>query len=163
MLWVRFTEFRGWCLLLQPVQLSLMISEDDFFDDFSVMISLWRSVWRRLEEDPAARRCSHTALSRSLGGRSGSTTPGGMEAAGAYGARKAGSVRFDPVAYFTHPRTILRLLSWVSRLLLLIIFLCNVLVSTRGRALWTAALLSPSHISETDFLIFTQIFLIWNR
>ncbi|MEQ2241845.1 hypothetical protein ILYODFUR_029558 [Ilyodon furcidens] len=35
-----------------------------------------------------------------------------METAGAYGARKAGSVPFDPVAFFTHPRTILRLLSW---------------------------------------------------
>lgn len=36
-----------------------------------------------------------------------------MEPAGAYGAGKAGSVAFDPVAFFTHPRTILRLLSWV--------------------------------------------------
>uniref|UniRef100_G3PX33 Synaptogyrin n=1 Tax=Gasterosteus aculeatus aculeatus TaxID=481459 RepID=G3PX33_GASAC len=36
-----------------------------------------------------------------------------MERAGAYGAAKAGGVAFDPVAFFTHPRTILRLMSWV--------------------------------------------------
>ncbi|CAF88261.1 unnamed protein product [Tetraodon nigroviridis] len=39
-----------------------------------------------------------------------------MEPAVAYGAAKAGSVGFDPVAFFKHPRTILRLLCWVSRL-----------------------------------------------
>lgn len=39
---------------------------------------------------------------------------GGMEPAGGYGAGKAGGVAFDPVAFFTHPRTVLRLMSWVS-------------------------------------------------
>lgn len=37
-----------------------------------------------------------------------------MEPAGGYGAGKAGGVAFDPVAFFTHPRTVLRLMSWVS-------------------------------------------------
>lgn len=39
---------------------------------------------------------------------------GGMEPAGGFGAGKAGGVAFDPVAFFTHPRTVLRLMSWVS-------------------------------------------------
>ncbi|KAM6942107.1 synaptogyrin-1-like isoform 2-T2 [Lycodopsis pacificus] len=46
-----------------------------------------------------------------------------MEPAGAYGARKAGSVPFDPVAFFTHPRTILRLMSWVFSM---VVFSCIV-------------------------------------
>uniref|UniRef100_A0A3Q2NRB6 Synaptogyrin 3b n=1 Tax=Fundulus heteroclitus TaxID=8078 RepID=A0A3Q2NRB6_FUNHE len=46
-----------------------------------------------------------------------------METAGAYGARKAGNVPFDPVAFFTHPRTILRLLSWVFSI---VVFSCIV-------------------------------------
>lgn len=46
-----------------------------------------------------------------------------METAGAYGARKAGSVAFDPVAFFTHPRSILRLLSWVFSI---VVFSCIV-------------------------------------
>lgn len=50
-----------------------------------------------------------------------------MESAGAYGAGKAGSFNFDPVAFFTHPRTILRLMSWVS-------LLCNVRVGINGQA-----------------------------
>lgn len=37
----------------------------------------------------------------------------GMEPAVAYGAAKAGSASFDPVAFFKHPRTILRLMCWV--------------------------------------------------
>ncbi|KAM9792080.1 synaptogyrin-3-like [Neosynchiropus ocellatus] len=36
-----------------------------------------------------------------------------MDAAAAYGASRAGGVAFDPVAFFSHPRTLLRLLSWV--------------------------------------------------
>ncbi|TNN31443.1 Synaptogyrin-3 [Liparis tanakae] len=46
-----------------------------------------------------------------------------MEAAGAYGAAKAGSVAFDPVAFFTHPRTVLRLTSWVFSM---VVFSCIV-------------------------------------
>uniref|UniRef100_A0A1A8QV47 Synaptogyrin n=1 Tax=Nothobranchius pienaari TaxID=704102 RepID=A0A1A8QV47_9TELE len=46
-----------------------------------------------------------------------------MEAAGGYGTRKATGVRFDPVAFFTHPRTILRLLSWVFSI---VVFSCIV-------------------------------------
>ncbi|XP_034455047.1 synaptogyrin-3-like isoform X2 [Hippoglossus hippoglossus] len=46
-----------------------------------------------------------------------------MEPAGAYGAGKAGSVSFDPVAFFTHPRTILRLMSWVFSV---VVFSCIV-------------------------------------
>uniref|UniRef100_A0A667X5T9 Synaptogyrin n=1 Tax=Myripristis murdjan TaxID=586833 RepID=A0A667X5T9_9TELE len=46
-----------------------------------------------------------------------------MEPAGAYGAGKAGSAAFDPVAFFTHPRTILRLLSWVFSM---VVFSCIV-------------------------------------
>uniref|UniRef100_A0A1A8F1Y7 Synaptogyrin 3b n=1 Tax=Nothobranchius korthausae TaxID=1143690 RepID=A0A1A8F1Y7_9TELE len=46
-----------------------------------------------------------------------------MDAAGGYGTRKAAGVRFDPVAFFTHPRTILRLLSWVFSI---VVFSCIV-------------------------------------
>uniref|UniRef100_A0A3B3WMC3 MARVEL domain-containing protein n=1 Tax=Poecilia mexicana TaxID=48701 RepID=A0A3B3WMC3_9TELE len=46
-----------------------------------------------------------------------------METAVAYGAMKAGRVPFDPVAFFTHPRTILRLLSWVFSI---VVFSCIV-------------------------------------
>ncbi|KAF3852417.1 hypothetical protein F7725_005772 [Dissostichus mawsoni] len=46
-----------------------------------------------------------------------------MESAGAYGAGKAGSVAFDPVAFFTHPRTVLRLMSWVFSM---VVFSCIV-------------------------------------
>ncbi|XP_069545846.1 synaptogyrin-1-like isoform X3 [Brachyistius frenatus] len=46
-----------------------------------------------------------------------------MEPAGAYGAGKAGSFTFDPVAFFTHPRTILRLMSWVFSM---VVFSCIV-------------------------------------
>ncbi|XP_043970681.1 synaptogyrin-3-like [Gambusia affinis] len=46
-----------------------------------------------------------------------------METASAYGAMKAGRVLFDPVAFFTHPRTILRLLSWVFSI---VVFSCIV-------------------------------------
>ncbi|XP_035812464.1 synaptogyrin-1-like isoform X2 [Amphiprion ocellaris] len=46
-----------------------------------------------------------------------------MEPAGAYGAGKAGAVSFDPVAFFTHPRTVLRLLSWVFSM---VVFSCIV-------------------------------------
>lgn len=61
-----------------------------------------------------------------------------MEPAGAYGAGKAGSVSFDPVAFFTHPRTILRLMSWVS-------LLCNVWADISGQA-YLHPHLSPIHI-----------------
>ncbi|XP_030268398.1 synaptogyrin-1-like isoform X2 [Sparus aurata] len=44
-----------------------------------------------------------------------------MEPAGAYGAGKAGSFTFDPVAFFTHPRTVLRLMSWVFSM---VVFSC---------------------------------------
>ncbi|XP_028316924.1 synaptogyrin-3-like isoform X2 [Gouania willdenowi] len=44
-----------------------------------------------------------------------------MEPAGAYGAGKAGSIAFDAVAFFTHPRTLLRLLSWVFSI---VVFSC---------------------------------------
>ncbi|KAM4585160.1 synaptogyrin-3-like [Odontesthes bonariensis] len=46
-----------------------------------------------------------------------------METTGAYGVRKAGGVTFDPVAFFTHPRTVLRLLSWVFSI---VVFSCIV-------------------------------------
>uniref|UniRef100_A0A3Q2YQI4 Synaptogyrin 3b n=1 Tax=Hippocampus comes TaxID=109280 RepID=A0A3Q2YQI4_HIPCM len=46
-----------------------------------------------------------------------------MEPAAAYGAAKAGKVVFDPVAFFTHPRTIMRLLSWVFSM---VVFSCIV-------------------------------------
>ncbi|KAM9769124.1 synaptogyrin-1-like isoform 2-T2 [Menidia menidia] len=46
-----------------------------------------------------------------------------MDSTAAYGARKAGSVAFDPVAFLTHPRTILRLLSWVFSI---VVFSCIV-------------------------------------
>ncbi|KAG7237083.1 hypothetical protein INR49_032829 [Caranx melampygus] len=65
---------------------------------------------------------SHRLLSfsqRASGGRN----LGGMEPAGAYGAGKAGSLAFDPVAFFTHPRTVLRLLSWVFSI---VVFSCIV-------------------------------------
>ncbi|XP_075889833.1 synaptogyrin-3-like isoform X1 [Nelusetta ayraudi] len=44
-----------------------------------------------------------------------------MEPAGGYGAGKAGGVAFDPVAFFTHPRTVLRLMSWVFSM---VVFSC---------------------------------------
>lgn len=77
----------------------------------------WRAVtshggWRRTPP----LRSSLTVSSPSLSGQSGGTKAGGMEPAGAYGAGKAGSFTFDPVAFFTHPRTVLRLMSWVSLL-----------------------------------------------
>ena len=77
----------------------------------------WRAVtslggWRRTPP----LRSSLTVSSPSLSGQSGSTKAGGMEPAGAYGAGKAGSFVFDPVAFFTHPRTVLRLMSWVRLL-----------------------------------------------
>lgn len=50
-----------------------------------------------------------------------------MEPAGAYGAAKAGSIGFDPVAFFKHPRTILRLMCWVS-------LLCNVRADVNEQA-----------------------------
>ncbi|XP_030206761.1 synaptogyrin-1 isoform X2 [Gadus morhua] len=46
-----------------------------------------------------------------------------MESAGAYGAGRAGSTSFDPVAFFTHPRTVVRLLSWVFSM---VVFSCIV-------------------------------------
>ncbi|XP_061626566.1 synaptogyrin-3-like [Phyllopteryx taeniolatus] len=46
-----------------------------------------------------------------------------MEPAAVYGAAKAGKLAFDPLAFFTHPRTILRLLSWVFSM---VVFSCIV-------------------------------------
>lgn len=58
-----------------------------------------------------------------------------MEPAGAYGAAKAGSTSFDPVAFFKHPRTILRLMCWVS-------LLCNVRADVNEQAC-----MHPPHLS----------------
>ncbi|XP_008315012.1 synaptogyrin-1-like [Cynoglossus semilaevis] len=44
-----------------------------------------------------------------------------METAGGFNAGKAGHIAFDPVAFFTHPRTILRLMSWVFSI---VVFSC---------------------------------------
>ncbi|KAJ3615192.1 hypothetical protein NHX12_018760 [Muraenolepis orangiensis] len=46
-----------------------------------------------------------------------------MESAGGYGAGRAGSNSFDAVAFFTHPRTVVRLLSWVFSM---VVFSCIV-------------------------------------
>ncbi|KAM6972357.1 synaptogyrin-3-like [Aplochiton taeniatus] len=46
-----------------------------------------------------------------------------MEPAGAYGSGKAGNTNFEPIGFFTHPRTVLRLLSWVFSI---VVFSCIV-------------------------------------
>lgn len=81
---------------------------------------------RRLEEDAAAP-WRFFIVPVVLQAGASQQKDRGMEQAGAYGAGKAGSVGFDPVAFFTHPRTILRLMSWVS-------LLCNVRVDISGQA-----------------------------
>lgn len=73
------------------------------------------ALWLHTEAGVGRRRSAQltpTRLVLSAGVRH--QKAGGMQPAGAYGAGKAGSVAFDPVAFFTHPRTVLRLLSWVS-------------------------------------------------
>lgn len=77
----------------------------------------WRGVtshggWRRTPPVRASLSASPLLLS-AVGQHKAAA---GMEPAVAYGAAKAGSVSFDPVAFFKHPRTILRLLCWVSLL-----------------------------------------------
>lgn len=73
---------------------------------------------RQKEEEGRQRCCRAVLLFRRLPSLSlrafGQHPAGGMEPAGGYGAGKAGGVAFDPVAFFTHPRTVLRLMSWVS-------------------------------------------------
>ncbi|XP_077461351.1 synaptogyrin-3-like [Stigmatopora argus] len=46
-----------------------------------------------------------------------------MDPAVAFGSAKAGKLAFDPVAFFTHPRTIMRILSWVFSI---VVFSCIV-------------------------------------
>lgn len=91
----------------------------------------WRALWlhtedwwrrwgrrRRVKAGGGGRRCRAVLLFRRLPLFSlrafGHHLAGGMESAGGFGAGKAGGVAFDPVAFFTHPRTVLRLMSWVS-------------------------------------------------
>lgn len=79
---------------------------------------LWRGVtshggWRRT---PPPVRASLSASPLPLSAVGQHKGAAGMEPAVAFGAAKAGSVNFDPVAFFKHPRTILRLMCWVSLL-----------------------------------------------
>lgn len=75
----------------------------------------------------------------------------GMEPAVAYGAAKAGSVSFDPVAFFKHPRTILRLLCWVS-------LLCNAALALMSRpacsriSVWLSGSFSAARTVRNDYL-----------
>lgn len=105
---------------------------------------------RRLEEDAAAApRSSLTDSSASLSRRQvAETSLGGMEPAGAYGAGKAGSLAFDPVAFFTHPRTVLRLLSWVSLHRIESVFIIN----GRACAVYLHRLLLSASLPFTAFM-----------
>lgn len=67
---------------------------------------------------------------------------GGMETAGGFNAGKAGHIAFDPVAFFTHPRTILRLMSWVR-------FICSVSVFINGGACVAPPSLLPSSAAHS--------------
>lgn len=87
------------------------------------------ALWLHSEAGGGPRRCAqlsppHLLLSAAVGQHKAAA---GMEPAGAYGAAKAGSIGVDPVAFFKHPRTILRLMCWVS-------LLCNVRADVNEQA-----------------------------